>query len=115
MLVPTPIGTQTIAFMTAPGTPYPGLSRAVAQAVTRHGRSPDPVERAAGLGELLAALHAEVVAVTHERDDAILEALRTQHLSHRALAARLGLKAQRVDALVRLARGRGRRQPPQPR
>lgn len=88
--------------MTAPGQPpYPALTRAVSQARARHNTAQDPVERALALGELLAALHEEILTVSAERDRAILQALREQKLSHRTLAARLGVRPQRIDALVK--------------
>src|SRR4051794_9550273 len=96
--------------MTDAGDPrYPALTRAVSQALGRHSRLADPVERAAALGELLAALHEEVLAVTAERDAALIEVLQAPgRPSNRALASRLGISSARVDRLALIARRGGR-------
>ena len=88
---------------------YPALTRAVSQALTRHSRTADPIERAVALGELLAALHEEVLAVTAERDAALVEVLQAPgRPSNRALAARLGMSSVRVDRLAAIVRQGGR-------
>lgn len=88
---------------------YPALRRAVMQALARHSRIGDPVARAVALGELLGALHDEVLAVTAERDAALTEVLGLQDRpSNRALAAMLGISGQRVDRLSAIVRRGGR-------
>jgi hypothetical protein len=82
---------------------------AIARASRRVGRRADPLERALGYGELIAELQDQVSLVAAERDAAITEVLATvPGMSHRRLAARLGVSAQRVDQLAKIARAGGR-------
>lgn len=81
------------------------MVEAIARATRRIGRRADPLERAVEYGELIAVLQEQVSLVAAERDAAITEVLGTvPGMSHRRLAARLGISAQRVDQLAKIAR-----------
>jgi hypothetical protein len=89
------------------------VSDAVTKVIRRLARRRDALDRAAGYGELLAALHEQVVTVTAERDAALVELLRAPaHPSHRSLATDLGLSRQRVDQLATIAARGGRARRP---
>ena len=69
----------------------------------------DAGARARALSQLISVLADQVMAVTAERDQAILELLSAEgHLSHRALSKELGVSRQRVDQLARYAEAGGR-------
>lgn len=85
------------------------MVEAIARTTRRIGRGSDPLERAVQYGELIAALQEQVSLIAAERDAAITEVLATvPGMSHRQLAARLGISAQRVDQLAKIARAGGR-------
>lgn len=85
------------------------MVEAIARATRRIGRRADPLERAVEYGELIAVLQEHVSLVAVERDAAITEVLSTvPGPSHRRLANRLGISAQRVDQLAKIARSGGR-------
>ncbi len=82
------------------------MVEAIARTMRRIGRRADPLERAVEYGELIAVLQEQVSLVAAERDSAITELLAAvPGMSHRQLAARLGISAQRVDQLAKIARG----------
>jgi hypothetical protein len=92
---------------------FPSIVEAITSASRRIARRAQPLDRALEYGELIATLQDRVAALAAERDAAIVEILTGPgRLSHRQLAARLGVSAQRVDQLARIAREGGRpRQP----
>jgi len=88
---------------------HTAVARTVAAATRTAMRRPDTFARTRALTDLLAELHAQVVAVTAERDALLIELLGQQpRPSNRALAADLGLSRQRVDQLAAHARAGGR-------
>jgi hypothetical protein len=88
---------------------YTAIEVAVQRAASRHKQIRDALAQAAAYGRLLAALHDQVVAVTAERDAALIEVLaEPDHPSHRALSRDLALSRQRVDQLAAIAARGGR-------
>lgn len=82
---------------------------AVRQAESAAIAATSPQDRARALSALLGLLQEQVVAVTAERDQALIELLgQPSHPSHRSLAADLGMSRQRVDQLAEHARAGGR-------
>lgn len=78
------------------------MVEAIGRTTRRIGRRVDPLERALEYGELIAELQKQVSAIAAARDAAISEVLETvPDMSHRRLAARLGISAQRVDQLAK--------------
>jgi len=85
------------------------MVEAIARTTRRIGRRADPLERAVEYGELIAVLQEQVSLVAAERDLAITKVLATvPGMSHRQLATQLGISAQRVDQLAKIARAGGR-------
>ena len=96
-----------------PSTPDPdplaSVRRSIAAAQRRAARDRDPLGQARAYGALLATLQEQVMAVTAERDAALMRLLGgSAPPSHRQLAAELGMSRQRVDQLARIAAGGGR-------
>jgi len=100
---------QLLTAFAASPAPFSTVVEAIERASRRVGRRADPLERALGYGKLIAELQDQVTLVAAERDAAITEVLATvPGMSHRRLAARLGVFAQRVDQLAKIARAGGR-------
>ena len=87
------------------------LAGVIAAAAAALSTEADPLARALGLGALIDRLQRHVEELARDRDGAITAVLTgPRPPSHRALARQLGISAQRVDQLARLARD-GRREP----
>jgi len=89
---------------------FAALVEAVAGALVEAVQDDDPVRVARECGQLLEALHQQVLTVQSARDSALMQVLKSSPTtSHYALARELGVSRQRIDQLAARVEATGAR------